>query len=117
MLAVGALAHEMTFIEHLEELRRRILWSLAVIAVAFGVCWIFGLDRIGLLTARLLIHYLRHAALACIAVAAIITPTTDVANMLVIAGPMLLLYCAGIAVAWVFGRPGVHSEETNASSR
>ena len=243
MLAVTALAHEMSFIEHLEELRRRILWSVAAIAVAFGACWVFSgelyelasapiranpavtlslsrpqdvfslhmkvtlvasifaaspivllqawlfispglypherryaipfvlsasllflaggafgyyvafptalrflldwivesrltpiidaveyfdlffmlmvalglvfqipavifvLARIGLVTARTLIHYLRHAVLGCIAVAAVITPTTDVANMLVIAGPMVLLYCLGIGVAWAFAKP------------
>jgi Sec-independent protein secretion pathway component TatC len=44
-----------------------------------------------------LIRYLKHAVLGCIALAAVITPTTEVANMLVIAGPMLLLYSLGIA--------------------
>jgi Sec-independent protein secretion pathway component TatC len=37
-------------------------------------------------------------------VAAVITPTSDFGNMLIIAGPMLALYSAGIAVAWLFGR-------------
>ena len=36
--------------------------------------------------------------------AAVITPTTDFGNMLIIAGPMVALYCVGIAVAWIFGR-------------
>jgi Sec-independent protein secretion pathway component TatC len=150
MVAVGAMAHEMSFIDHLEELRRRILWSVAAIAVAFAVCWIFAGDlyeiasapiranravtlslsrpqdifslnvkvtlvaaifvlaRIGLLSARTLIRYLRHAVLGCIALAAVITPTTDVANMLVIASPMILLYCLGIGVAWAFGKPRAH---------
>jgi sec-independent protein translocase protein TatC len=243
MLVVGAAAHEMSFIEHLEELRRRILWSVAAIAVAFAVCWafsgdlydiasapiranpavtlslsrpqdifsvnmkvtlvaaiflssplvliqawlfispglypherryaipfvlsasllfiaggafgyyiafpvalrflldwivqshltpiidaveyfdlffslmvalgivfqipavIFVLARIGLLSARTLMRYSRHAVVGCVAVAAVVTPTTDVANMLLIAGPMLLLYGVGIVVAWAFGKP------------
>jgi sec-independent protein translocase protein TatC len=37
-------------------------------------------------------------------VAAVITPTGDPANMLVIAAPMVVLYVVGIGVAWVFGR-------------
>jgi Sec-independent protein secretion pathway component TatC len=37
-------------------------------------------------------------------VAAIVTPTTDFGNMMIIAGPMIVLYGAGIAVAWLFGR-------------
>lgn len=32
---------KMPFLEHLEELRFRILWCLAAIAVGFVVCWIF----------------------------------------------------------------------------
>src|SRR5437868_6983121 len=29
----------MSFLEHLEELRKRIIWSIIAIAVAFFVCW------------------------------------------------------------------------------
>lgn len=241
-VAVAMMAHEMSFIEHLEELRRRILWSVACMAVTFAVCWVFAgdlydiasapiranpavtlsvsrpqdifglhmkvtlvasiffsspliltqawlfispglhrherryaipfvlsastlfvaggafgyfvafptalrflldwivashltpiidaveyfdlffsimvglgivfqipavifvLSRIGLLTARTLVKYFRHAVLGCVVVAAVITPTTDFGNMLVIAGPMLVLYGVGIAVAWIFGK-------------
>lgn len=240
--AAGAVTQEMTFIEHLEELRRRILWSLVAVALAFGLCWIFAgdlyslasapiranpavtlslsrpqdifglhmkvtlvasiflsspiiltqawlfiapglhrherryaipfvlsasvlflaggafgyfvafptalrflldwivesqitpiidareyfdlffsimvalgivfqipavifvLSRIGLVSAGLLIRYFKHAALGCMIVAAVITPTTDFANMLVVAGPMIVLYMVGIGVAWVFGK-------------
>jgi sec-independent protein translocase protein TatC len=242
VVAVGAITREMSFIEHLEELRRRILWSLACVAMAFGVCWAFAADlydlasapiranpavtlsvsrpqdifslhmkvtlvasiflsapmiltqvwlfispglyrherryaipfvlsastlfvvggafayfvafpttlrflldwileshltpiidaveyfdlffsimvalgivfqipavvfvlsRIGLVDARMLLKYFKHAVLGCVVVAAVVTPTTDFANMLIIAGPMLALYCVGIGVAWVFGR-------------
>ncbi len=34
-------AQKMPFLEHLEELRTRILWCLAAIGVGFIVCWIF----------------------------------------------------------------------------
>lgn len=240
--ALGAAGAEMTFIEHLEELRRRILWSLVAVAAAFGVCWLFAgdlytfasapiranpavtlsvsrpqdifslnvkvtlvasiflsspiiltqawlfiapglypherryaipfvlsasglflaggafgylvafptalgflldwivashitpiidaveyfdlfftitvalglvfqipavifvLSRIGIVTARVLMRHFKHAVLGCLIVAAVITPTTDFANMLLIAGPMILLYAVGIGVAWVFGR-------------
>jgi sec-independent protein translocase protein TatC len=65
---------------------------------------IFVLSRIGVVTARGLLRYFRHALLGCVIVAAIITPTTDFANMLVIAGPMIALYGVGIGVAWLFGK-------------
>jgi sec-independent protein translocase protein TatC len=65
---------------------------------------IFVLSRIGLITAGVLVHYFKHAVLGCVIVAAIITPTTDFGNMLVIAGPMIVLYGVGIGVAWLFGK-------------
>ena len=79
------------------------------IMVALGIVFqipavIFVLSRIGLVSARLLAHYFRHAVLACIVIAAVITPTTDFGNMLIIAGPMIVLYIAGIAIAWLFGK-------------
>lgn len=242
LLAVSAMAQEMTFIEHLEELRKRIVWSVVSIAIAFGVCWMFAenlydiasapirsnpavtlslsrpqdifglymkvtlvasiffsapliltqawlfispglhrherryaipfvlsasvlfllggafgyyiafptalrflldwivashltpiidaveyfdlffsimvalgivfqipavifvLSRIGLVSARLLMRYFKHAVLGCMVIAAVITPTSDFGNMLIIAGPMIVLYAVGIAIAWIFGR-------------
>ncbi len=79
------------------------------IIVALGIVFqipavIFVLSRIGLLTAGMLVRHFRHAVLGCVVVAAIITPTTDFGNMLIIAGPMIVLYGVGIAVAWAFGR-------------
>ena len=79
------------------------------ILVALGIVFqipavIFVLSRIGVLTARMLVRYFKHAVLGSVIVAAVITPTTDFANMLVIAGPMIALYVVGIGVAWVFGR-------------
>ncbi len=71
---------------------------------------IFVLSRIGLLTAGMLVRFFKHAVLGCFIVAAVITPTTDFGNMLVIAGPMIVLYCVGIGVAWVFGRRRVSAE-------
>ena len=52
------------------------------IMVALGIVFqipavIFVLSRIGLVSARLLVHYFKHAVLACVVVAAVITPTTD----------------------------------------
>jgi sec-independent protein translocase protein TatC len=79
------------------------------IMVALGIVFqipavIFVLSRIGLLTAAMLVRYFKHAVVGCVVVAAVITPTTDASNMLIIAGPMLALYCVGIGVAWVFGK-------------
>jgi sec-independent protein translocase protein TatC len=32
----------MSFLEHLEELRRRIIWSVLYVAIGFGVCWTYS---------------------------------------------------------------------------
>ena len=37
---LAALTREMSFVEHLEELRRRLIWSVVFIGAAFGLCWI-----------------------------------------------------------------------------
>jgi sec-independent protein translocase protein TatC len=79
------------------------------IMVALGIVFqipavIFVLSRIGLVTARMLAKYFKHAVVGCVIVAAVITPTTDAGNMLIIAGPMLLLYVLGIGIAWMFGK-------------
>src|SRR5215510_5015954 len=36
------LSGQMSFLDHLEELRKRIIHSLIAVAVAFGVCWTFA---------------------------------------------------------------------------
>lgn len=79
------------------------------IIVALGIVFqipalVFVLSRIGLVTAALLVKYFKHAVLACVMMAAVLTPTTDFANMLVIAGPMIVLYVVGIVVAWLSSR-------------
>ena len=79
------------------------------IMVALGIVFqipavIFVLSRIGLVDARFLLRHLKYAAFGCVVIAAVITPTGDPGNMLIIAAPMVLLYCLGIVIAWIFGR-------------
>ena len=79
------------------------------IIVALGIVFqipavIFVLSRIGLVSARSLVRYFKHAVLASVVAAAVLTPTTDFGNMLVLAGPMIVLYSVGIVIAWLFGR-------------
>jgi sec-independent protein translocase protein TatC len=79
------------------------------IMVALGLVFqipavVFVLSRIGIVTAGMLARSFKHALLGCFIVAAVITPTTDFGNMLIIAGPMIVLYGVGIVVAWIFGK-------------
>ncbi len=66
---------------------------------------IFFLARIGVVTARQLLRWFRYAVLAIFIIAAVITPTPDVATQTVFAAPMILLYLIGVIVAALFGRP------------
>jgi sec-independent protein translocase protein TatC len=66
---------------------------------------IFFLARLGLVTARQLLRWFRWAVLAIFAIAAIITPTPDVATQTVFAVPMIVLYLFGVLIAWIFGKP------------
>lgn len=70
----------------------------------------FFFARIGLVTARQLLRWFRWAVLAIFVVAAVITPTPDVATQTVFAVPMILLYLLGVLVAAVFGRPREEEE-------
>ncbi len=65
---------------------------------------IFVLSRMGLVTPGFLLRNTKYAVLISFVVAAIITPTPDIPNMMVMAGPMILLYLVGVLVALVFGK-------------
>ena len=65
---------------------------------------IFVLARIGLVSAGFLLRNTRYAILIAFVVAAIITPTTDIPNMMMMAVPMILLYLLGVVVAFLFGK-------------
>ena len=65
---------------------------------------IFFLARLGIVDARKLIRWFKWAVFLIFVVAAIITPTPDIATQTVFAVPMILLYLLGIGIAAVFGR-------------
>lgn len=63
------------------------------------VCGLLG--RMGLISPQLMQEYRRHAVVAILIVAAIITPTTDVFTLLVVALPIWLLYELSIGIVRV----------------
>ena len=65
---------------------------------------IFVLARIGLVTAGGLLRNTNYAVLVAFVIAAVITPTTDIPNMLMMAVPMIALYLLGVVVAFFFGK-------------
>jgi sec-independent protein translocase protein TatC len=64
----------------------------------------FFLSRLGLISHHILVRFWRLAVVAILIVAALLSPTTDIPNLLVFAAPMLLLYGLSIGIAWVFHR-------------
>ena len=65
---------------------------------------VFFLARMGLITHKLLLKVWRVAVIVIFIVAAILSPTTDVPNLMVFAAPMMLLYAISVGIAWVFHR-------------
>jgi sec-independent protein translocase protein TatC len=63
---------------------------------------IFFLARLGIVSERWLLAKFKYAVLVIFIIAAIITPTPDVATQIVFALPMIGLYLLGIGIAWMF---------------
>jgi sec-independent protein translocase protein TatC len=75
------------------------------LAVIFEIpALIFVLSRIGLVSGSFLLKNTRYAVLIAFILAAVITPTTDIPNMMMMAGPMIALYMLGVVVAFLFGK-------------
>lgn len=64
---------------------------------------VFVAAKLGLVTAHQLRRYWRHALVAMLVAAALLTPTTDIPTMILMTVPMLVLYEASIWVATVAG--------------
>ena len=77
--------------------------------LAFGLVFELPLaltlgSRLGLVTPAFLSKNRKYAILLCFVASAILTPTPDAFNQLLMAGPMILLYELGIVAARLFGR-------------
>lgn len=83
--------------------------------LAFGITFelpvvTFFLARIGAVTHRTLLSWLRYAVLLIFVLAAMLTPGPDVASQLLLAAPLLLLYVLSIGIAYVFQRRAAPAE-------
>jgi sec-independent protein translocase protein TatC len=61
-------------------------------------------SRLGLVTPKALAKNRKYAVLGAFVAAAILTPTPDIVNQSLMAGPIILLYEVGIVCARLFGR-------------
>jgi len=64
----------------------------------------YVLARMGLMTAGWMVKIWRIAVLTILIVAAVLSPTNDIPNMLLFAAPMFVLYAISIVVAAICGR-------------
>ncbi len=78
--------------------------------LAFGVTFelpvaTFFLARVGMVTHKTMIGYLRYAIVTIFVVAAVLTPGPDIASQLLMATPLLVLYTLSIGIAWLVAKP------------
>ena len=83
---------------------------IIIVMLAMGVVFqmpavTYVLSRIGLVDARFLVSHWRVSAIVILAAAAVLSPTSDVPNMMLFAAPMVVLYVISILIAWLFARP------------
>jgi sec-independent protein translocase protein TatC len=82
---------------------------ITIIMLAMGLIFqmpaiTYVLARIGIVSPGLLIRSWKIAIVVILIVAAVVSPTGDVPNMMLFAAPMMGLYVISIFIAWVFGR-------------
>jgi len=65
---------------------------------------IYLLSRLGIVSGPFLLRNTKYAILIAFVLAAIITPTSDIPNMMIMAVPMIVLYLLGVVVAFLFGK-------------
>ena len=65
----------------------------------------YVLARIGLVNARFLIRIWKTSLIVILVLAAVLSPTNDIPNMMLFAAPMLVLYVVSIFVAWLCSKP------------
>ena len=79
-----------------------IIFELPLVMALLGV--------VGIVKASFLLRYQRHAFVVCLILAAVLTPTGDVVNLSLMAGPMLLCYEMGVLAVWLIERRRAKNE-------
>jgi sec-independent protein translocase protein TatC len=82
---------------------------ITLIMLAMGIVFqmpaiTYVLARIGVVSAEFLIRSWKIAIVVILIVAAVVSPTGDIPNMMLFATPMMGLYVISIFIAWLFGK-------------
>jgi sec-independent protein translocase protein TatC len=85
---------------------------IILVMLAMGVVFqmpaiTYVLSRIGIVSARFLIRVWKTALVVILITAAVLSPTSDIPNMMLFAAPMFVLYVVSIFIAWIFGQKRV----------
>jgi len=95
----------MVFMPRIEDTFSMYMRMLLGMAGVFQMpAMVFFIARMGLVTARWMIRQFKYAVLVIVIAAAVITPSSDVASQMIVAGPMVVLYILSISIAWAFGK-------------
>lgn len=82
---------------------------ITLIMLAMGIIFqmpaiTYVLARIGLVSAGFLVRSWKISLIIILVVAAFVSPTGDIPNMMLFALPMMALYVVSIFIAWIFGK-------------
>ena len=82
---------------------------ITLIMLAMGIIFqmpavTYVLSRIGIVSAGLLARSWKIAIVVILIVAAVVSPTGDIPNLMLFATPMMVLYVFSIGIAWFFGK-------------
>jgi sec-independent protein translocase protein TatC len=82
---------------------------ITIIMLAMGLIFqmpaiTYVLSRIGIVSAGFLARSWKIALVIILIVAAVVSPTGDIPNMMLFATPMMVLYVVSIFIAWLFGK-------------
>ena len=82
---------------------------ITIIMLAMGIIFqmpavTYVLSRIGLISAGFLVRSWKIAMVVILIVAAFVSPTGDIPNLMLFALPMMVLYVFSIGIAWFFGK-------------
>jgi len=85
------------------------LGLILLLLMAFGIIFELPvgmalLAMVGLIQSKTLFKYQRHAIVASLVLAAVITPTGDAVNLALMAVPMVLCYELGVLLVWMVER-------------
>ena len=90
---------------------------ITLIMLAMGIIFqmpavTYVLARIGIVSAGLLARSWKIAIVVILIVAAVVSPTGDIPNLMLFATPMIILYGFSIVIAWFFGKKRTRTAES-----